>query len=96
MVHSRTTSDHLEFVPSEVAVTLGETVLFVLPNIGISLTHEFQVGPADRVALDATERVREVFNVKWLDLVGSTTIWPSACSARTRLPARSPATTRPA
>jgi uncharacterized cupredoxin-like copper-binding protein len=47
--------DHLEFVPSEVAVTPGETILFVLPNVGSSLTHEFQVGPADRVALDQAD-----------------------------------------
>ncbi len=47
--------DHLEFVPTEVSVTLGETVLFVLPNVGSSLTHEFQVGPADRVALDQAD-----------------------------------------
>lgn len=42
--------DKMEFVPSEVSVTPGETILFVLPNVGSSLTHEFQVGPADRVA----------------------------------------------
>lgn len=47
--------DHLEFVPSEVSVTPGETILFVLPNLGTSLTHEFQVGPADRVALDQAD-----------------------------------------
>lgn len=47
--------DHLEFVPSEVSVTPGETILFVLPNVGSSLTHEFQVGPADRVALDQAD-----------------------------------------
>ena len=47
--------DHLEFVPSEVAVTPGETILFVLPNVGTALTHEFQVGPADRVALDQAD-----------------------------------------
>ncbi|MHB8399066.1 MAG: plastocyanin/azurin family copper-binding protein [Candidatus Limnocylindrales bacterium] len=47
--------DHLEFVPSEVSVTPGETILFVLPNVGTSLTHEFQVGPADRVALDQAD-----------------------------------------
>jgi uncharacterized cupredoxin-like copper-binding protein len=47
--------DHLEFVPSEVAVTPGETILFVLPNVGSTLTHEFQVGPADRVALDQAD-----------------------------------------
>jgi uncharacterized cupredoxin-like copper-binding protein len=47
--------DHLEFVPSEVAVTAGETILFVLPNVGSNQTHEFQVGPADRVALDQVD-----------------------------------------
>jgi uncharacterized cupredoxin-like copper-binding protein len=47
--------DHLEFVPSEVSVTPGETILFVLPNVGTSVTHEFQVGPADRVALDQAD-----------------------------------------
>jgi uncharacterized cupredoxin-like copper-binding protein len=47
--------DHLEFVPSEISVTPGETILFVLPNVGTSLTHEFQVGPADRVALDQAD-----------------------------------------
>jgi uncharacterized cupredoxin-like copper-binding protein len=47
--------DHLEFVPSEVSVTPGETILFVLPNVGYSVTHEFQVGPADRVALDQAD-----------------------------------------
>jgi uncharacterized cupredoxin-like copper-binding protein len=47
--------DHLEFVPSEVAVTASETILFVLPNVGLSQTHEFQVGPADRVALDQVD-----------------------------------------
>ncbi len=47
--------DHLEFVPSEISVTPGETILFVLPNLGTSLTHEFQVGPADRVALDQAD-----------------------------------------
>lgn len=47
--------DHLEFVPSEVSVTPGETILFVLPNVGTALTHEFQIGPADRVALDQVD-----------------------------------------
>jgi uncharacterized cupredoxin-like copper-binding protein len=47
--------DHLEFVPSEVSATPGETILFVLPNVGLALTHEFQVGPADRVALDQAD-----------------------------------------
>jgi uncharacterized cupredoxin-like copper-binding protein len=47
--------DHLEFVPTEVSVAPGETVLFVLPNLGSALTHEFQIGPADRVALDQVD-----------------------------------------
>jgi uncharacterized cupredoxin-like copper-binding protein len=47
--------DYLEFVPSEVSITPGETILFVLPNVGRALTHEFQVGPADRVALDQAD-----------------------------------------
>jgi uncharacterized cupredoxin-like copper-binding protein len=47
--------DHLEFVPSEVSVTPGETILFVLANVGTTATHEFQVGPADRVALDQVD-----------------------------------------
>lgn len=47
--------DKLEFVPSEVSITPGETILFVLPNVGSTLTHEFQVGPADRVALDQAD-----------------------------------------
>jgi uncharacterized cupredoxin-like copper-binding protein len=47
--------DHLEFVPSEVSVAPGETILFVLPNVGKTVTHEFQLGPADRVALDQVD-----------------------------------------
>jgi uncharacterized cupredoxin-like copper-binding protein len=47
--------DHLEFVPSEVSVTRGETILFVLANVGSVATHEFQVGPAERVALDQVD-----------------------------------------
>jgi uncharacterized cupredoxin-like copper-binding protein len=47
--------DKLEFVPAEISVTPGETILFVLPNVGSSLTHEFQVGPADRVAQDQAD-----------------------------------------
>jgi len=47
--------DQLEFVPSEVSVTPGETILFVLPNVGTQVTHEFQLGPADRVALDQVD-----------------------------------------
>ena len=47
--------DQLEFVPAEVSVTQGETILFVLANVGSTATHEFQVGPADRVALDQVD-----------------------------------------
>ena len=47
--------DHLEFVPSEASVTPGETILFVLANVGSAVTHEFQLGPADRVALDQVD-----------------------------------------
>lgn len=47
--------DHLEFVPPEVSVTPGETILFVLANVGTEVTHEFQIGPADRVALDQVD-----------------------------------------
>ncbi len=47
--------DHLEFVPSEISVAPGETILFVLANLGPSVKHEFQVGPADRVALDQVD-----------------------------------------
>jgi uncharacterized cupredoxin-like copper-binding protein len=47
--------DHLEFVPAEVSVTPSETILFVIPNVGTDLTHEFQIGPADRVALDQVD-----------------------------------------
>jgi uncharacterized cupredoxin-like copper-binding protein len=47
--------DNLEFVPGEVSVTPGETILFVLANVGSGATHEFQLGPADRVALDQVD-----------------------------------------
>ena len=47
--------DKLEFVPTEVAVKPGETILFVLANVGSAITHEFQLGPADRVALDQVD-----------------------------------------
>lgn len=47
--------DHLEFVPSEISVTPGETILFVLSNVGRDVIHEFQIGPADRVALDQVD-----------------------------------------
>lgn len=47
--------DKLEFVPTEVAVKPGETILFVIANVGSAITHEFQLGPADRVALDQVD-----------------------------------------
>lgn len=47
--------DKLEFVPTEVSVTPGETILFVIANVGSAITHEFQLGPADRVALDQVD-----------------------------------------
>jgi uncharacterized cupredoxin-like copper-binding protein len=47
--------DNLEFVPTEVSVTPGETILFVIANVGSAITHEFQLGPADRVALDQVD-----------------------------------------
>lgn len=42
-------------MPSEVSVAPSETILFVLPNVGSAVTHEFQVGPAARVALDEVD-----------------------------------------
>jgi uncharacterized cupredoxin-like copper-binding protein len=58
--------DQLEFVPSEVSAKPGETVLFVLPNVGSTATHDFQVGPADRVALNQADGqiVAQVENIE--------------------------------
>jgi uncharacterized cupredoxin-like copper-binding protein len=44
-----TMDDMLQFTPTDIPVTQGETVMFVLPNLG-KATHEFQVGPAGLVA----------------------------------------------
>lgn len=47
--------DQLEFVPSDVSAKPGETVLFVLANVGSVATHDFEVGPAERVALNQAD-----------------------------------------
>jgi uncharacterized cupredoxin-like copper-binding protein len=48
--------DKLQFMPDSVPVAKGETIRFVLTNIG-TVVHEFQVGPADKVAIDAVDGV---------------------------------------
>ena len=63
-------TDGLKFVPDQIAVTTGETIRFILTNSG-SATHEFQVGPADKVAADDVDGVVDV-EVDKLD-AGSTT-----------------------
>jgi uncharacterized cupredoxin-like copper-binding protein len=47
-------TDALAFDPNQIAVAPGETVKFVLTNSG-TVVHEFQVGPADKVAADAVD-----------------------------------------
>jgi uncharacterized cupredoxin-like copper-binding protein len=49
-------TDQLHFDPTSVAVRRGETIRFVLTNSG-SAVHEFQVGPADKVAADEVDGV---------------------------------------
>jgi uncharacterized cupredoxin-like copper-binding protein len=51
--------DTLKFMPDSVPVAKGETIRFVLTNIG-QATHEFQVGPADMVAADNVDGVLNV------------------------------------
>jgi uncharacterized cupredoxin-like copper-binding protein len=63
-------TDALRFVPDQIAVSTGETVRFILTNSGTA-THEFQVGPADKVAADDVDGVIVVEQDK-LD-AGSTT-----------------------
>jgi uncharacterized cupredoxin-like copper-binding protein len=46
--------DHLAFTPAQVVVAKGETITFLLTNSGV-ITHEFQVGPADKVAADEVD-----------------------------------------
>ena len=68
-------------------VNPGETILFVRPNVGRSLTHEFQVGPAGRVALDQADGqiVVEVDKIEPLHVdyltytFGSVGPYPFAC-----------------
>jgi uncharacterized cupredoxin-like copper-binding protein len=49
-------TDSLKFNPDQVAVAKGEAIRFVLTNSGLT-THEFQVGPADKVAADDVDGV---------------------------------------
>jgi len=48
--------DTLMFMPDSIAVARGETIRFVLTNSGTAV-HEFQVGPADKVAADQVDGV---------------------------------------
>ena len=48
--------DGLKFTPASVQVAKGETIRFVLTNSGTA-NHEFQVGPADKVAADEVDGV---------------------------------------
>jgi uncharacterized cupredoxin-like copper-binding protein len=61
--------DTLKFMPDSVTVSKGETIRFVLTNVG-QVTHEFQVGPADMVAAD---NVDGVLNVEKDELVAGHT-----------------------
>jgi uncharacterized cupredoxin-like copper-binding protein len=49
-------ADTLKFTPDQVAVAPGETVRFVLTNSGKAV-HEFQIGPAEKVAADEVDGV---------------------------------------
>jgi Uncharacterized copper-binding protein len=44
-------SDALKFDPAEVSLAKGETVTFLLTNLG-TVTHEFAIGPAGKVDAD--------------------------------------------
>lgn len=44
-------TDELKFAPSTIAVAKGETVTFLVSNLG-TVTHEFAIGPADKVDAD--------------------------------------------
>jgi uncharacterized cupredoxin-like copper-binding protein len=46
--------DQLKFMPMEIPVTKGETVRFLLTNVGTA-THEFAVGPKDKVDADEVD-----------------------------------------
>lgn len=47
-------SDQLMFVPMEISVAKGETLTFLLTNLG-TVVHEFAVGPADKVDADVVD-----------------------------------------
>lgn len=49
-------TDSLKFIPDQIAAVAGESVRFVLTNSG-TVEHEFQVGPADKVAADQHDGV---------------------------------------
>lgn len=49
-------TDALKFTPATVSVAADESVRFVLTNSGTTV-HEFQVGPADKVAADEVDGV---------------------------------------
>jgi uncharacterized cupredoxin-like copper-binding protein len=51
-----TMNDSLTFMPDSIPVAKGETIRFVLTNSGTAV-HEFQVGPADKVAADEVDGV---------------------------------------
>jgi uncharacterized cupredoxin-like copper-binding protein len=48
--------DTLKFMPDSIPVAKGESIRFVLTNSG-TVVHEFQVGPADKVAADEVDGV---------------------------------------
>jgi uncharacterized cupredoxin-like copper-binding protein len=47
-------SDQLKFSPSDISVSKGETITFLVSNLGTA-THEFAVGPADKVDADQVD-----------------------------------------
>lgn len=54
-----TMNDMLQFTPASIDVKAGETIEFVLSNVGTAV-HEFQVGDADLVASDTVDGVKVV------------------------------------
>lgn len=53
-VVSMNMDDSLKFMPDSIQIAKGETIRFVLTNSG-TVVHEFQVGPADKVAADEVD-----------------------------------------
>jgi len=47
-------SDQLKFDPAQISVAKGETVTFLVSNLGTA-THEFALGPADKVDADQVD-----------------------------------------